>query len=214
MRRSPRIVLAPTGSKLRQRSPLVLPSAKRIRKMPDTAALPPVTRGFAFTPGSVNETERTVELVASTGVGVMRRDLDGEFTEVLSLAPGAVDLSRADGMPLLDSHRQDGLDRVLGVVRSAKVDGGQLVVTAQFSERPAADAVFKDVKAGIVRNASIGYAAEDFSDRIDSGAVTRTRTVTKWTLLEVSLVPVGADAGAKTRGQNMPEPTPTNPAAV
>ncbi|MEI9403377.1 prohead protease/major capsid protein fusion protein [Mesorhizobium argentiipisi] len=169
------------------------------------------TRALSFAPHSVDAKARTVELIASTGAGVMRRDMEGDFAEVLSLANGAVDLSRADGMPLLDSHRQDGLDRVLGVVRAVRMEGGNLIVQVQFSERPSADAIFRDVATGIIRNVSVGYGVIDFEDRLDPAGL-RVRTVTKWALHEVSLVPVGADAGAKTRSPEMTTPAAPAPA--
>lgn len=177
--------------------------------MPNNLAL----RAFDFTPSSIDEQARTVELVASTGAGVLRRDMEGEFREVLSLGSGAVDLSRADGMPLLDSHRQDALDRVLGVVRGVRLERDQLIVKVEFSARPAADAIFRDVRSGIIRNVSIGYQIDEFRDTTDSNGQ-RARIATRWTLLEVSLVPVGADVGAKTRGVPMPDITPNNPVAV
>lgn len=151
-----------------------------------------------FTPASIDEANRSVELIASTGAGVVRADFEGPFIERLDVTPTAVDLSRLDGMPLLDSHRQDGLDRVLGVVRGARFEGGNLIVKVQFSAR--AEAVWSDVKAGIIRNVSVGYAPKEWRDGLDPKGA-RVRTVTRWELQEVSLVPVGADPSAKVRSQ-------------
>ena len=58
-------------------------------------------------------------------------------------------------MPLLDSHRQDGLERVLGVVRDARIEGRTLVVSVEFSAR--AEHIWQDVLAGIISNVSVGY---------------------------------------------------------
>jgi hypothetical protein len=114
------------------------------------------TRSFAFVPSSVNDADRTVELIASSGASVKRQDfLEGQYEEVLSLEDGACDLSLVDGMPLLDSHRQDGLDKVLGVVRAARVEGGKLIVKVEISKRH--DLIWEDIKAGIIRNVSVGY---------------------------------------------------------
>jgi phage head maturation protease len=164
------------------------------------------TRALGFTPSSVNEVERSVELVASTGAGVTRYDFEGPFLEVLSMEPGACDLSRIDGMPLLDSHMQDGLDRVLGVVRAARLEGGQLIVRVQISERH--DAIWKDIKDGILRNVSVGYESREYRDTVDRTTGQRTRLITLWTLMETSLVPVAADAGAKTRNTPLTTPNP------
>lgn len=162
----------------------------------------------AFRPASINEDDRTVELVASTGAGVERHDFEGPFTERLEVSTAAVDLSGIDGMPLLDSHRQDGLDRVLGVVRAARIERGELIVQVEFSER--AEAIWRDVKAGLIRNVSVGYSPKKWTDGTASGG--RVRTVNSWTLMEVSLVPVGADPRAKTRSARMPD-TETEAAA-
>jgi len=164
---------------------------------------------MAFKPSTINDEARTVELVASTGAGVMRADYDGAFVEMLEISPQAVDLSRLDGMPLLDSHRQDGLDRVLGVVRAARFDGARLIVTVQFSTR--AEAIWSDVKAGIISNVSIGYAPVKYRDGTNAEGA-RVRTVTLWELREVSLVPVGADPTAKVRKLPMEEDEITLPA--
>lgn len=158
-----------------------------------------------FTPTTIDEAARTVELIASTGAGVVRADFEGPFVERLEVTPAAVDLSRLDGMPLLDSHRQSDLGAVLGVVRGARFEGGNLVVQVQFSAR--AEAVWQDVAAGIIRNVSVGYAPKAWRDGADPKGA-RVRTVTKWELQEVSLVPVGADPSAKVRS-NMTEQTTT-----
>ncbi len=158
-----------------------------------------------FTPATIDEANRTVELIASTGAGVVRADFEGPFVERLDVSSTAVDLSRLDGMPLLDSHRQGGLADVLGVVRGARFEAGNLIVKVQFSAR--AEAVWQDVKGGIIRNVSVGYSPKAWRDGSDPKGA-RVRTVTKWELQEVSLVPVGADPSAKVRS-NMTEQTTT-----
>lgn len=168
------------------------------------------SRAFDFTPASIDEEARTVELLASTGAAVVRHDFEGQFSEVLQITTGAIDLGRVDGMPLLDSHRQDGLDKVLGVVRGARLEGGQLIVRVQISERH--DPVWKDIKAGIIRNVSIGYLINEFKDALEPVSRERVRTITKWTLLEVSLVPVPSDASAKVRSNSVTTAQPTPPA--
>lgn len=158
-----------------------------------------------FKPASINEENRTVELIASTGAGVERMDLEGPFSERLAITTDAVDLTRAEGMPLLDTHRQDGLDKVLGVVRSIRIEGGSLIATVQISER--AEAVWKDIKAGIIRNVSIGYSQIEHRDTDENGQ--RVRTLTRWSLHEISLVAVPADTAAQIRSSNMPDGTIT-----
>jgi HK97 family phage prohead protease len=171
--------------------------------MPDNI----MTRAI-IAPRSINERERTVDVIATTGAGVTRHDLDGPFLERLEISPRALNAERMDGMPFLDSHRQDGIDRVIGVVRgfrfSPAEEGGALIVTVQISERH--EAVWRDIKAGILRNVSIGYAPIEWRDAEINGE--RVRTVTRWALHEVSLVAVGADPSAKVRSGHMPNTSP------
>lgn len=168
-------------------------------------------RAFDFVPASIDEKARTVELIASTGADVPRFDMEGQYLERLVVSPTSIDFSRLDGMPLLDSHRQDGLDRVLGVVIGHRLEGGKLYVTVRVSERHTG--IWSDLKAGIIRNVSIGYEQLSFVDDVDTETGQRVRKITKWRLLEVSLVPVGADDGAKTRSLEMTT-TQQNPASA
>lgn len=161
----------------------------------------PVTIRAGFKPASVDEETRTVELIASTGAGVRRRDMEGEFLEVLEVSERAVDLSRAEGMPLLDAHRQDGLDRVLGVVRGLRIEGGKLIAKVQISERH--EPIWRDIVAGIIGNVSIGYGPVSHRDSEENGQ--RVRTLTRWELHEISLVAVGADPTARVRSTDMPD---------
>jgi HK97 family phage prohead protease len=154
---------------------------------------------MSFAPASADDATRTVELVASTGAGVPRMDIDGPFLEVLQVSTTAVDLSRADGMPLLNSHDQSTLDSVLGVVRAVKFEAGQLIVKVEISARH--DPIWADVKGGIIRNCSIGYQPVSWTDRDTPQG--RVRTVSRWVLHEISMVPVGADPSAKTRSNPM-----------
>ncbi len=154
-----------------------------------------LTRCAALEPTSIDDAARTVDVVWSTGAGVRRRDAAGAFDELLSLDPAHVDLSRLIGAPVLDSHRQDSLEHVLGVVTAAHVDGRIGRATVKVSERR--DDVWRDVRAGIIRGVSIGYTVEQWSDSKANG--TRMRTAVRWTPKELSLVAVPADAGATTR---------------
>jgi HK97 family phage prohead protease len=62
-----------------------------------------------------------------------------------------------------------------------------------------AEAIWRDIKAGIIRNVSVGYLPLSWKDGLDAKGA-RVRTVTRWELREVSLVPVGADPAAQIRG--------------
>lgn len=162
-----------------------------------------MTRAFAVTPATVDAEARTAELVWSTGAAVSRRDWDGAFLEILSMDPGAVDLSRLHGAALLDSHQQRELRNVLGVVTSAAIRGGKGVASVTFSARPDVEPIFIDVRSGVLRNVSVGYSVEQWAEGTDPASGARTKTAIRWTPQEISLVPVPADPGATIRSTPM-----------
>ena len=184
--------------------------------MPDAIVDRPIfVRALDAQPRTLDAEQRTVEVIFSTGAGVVRRDWEGQFLEVLSLEPDAVDLSRAEGMPVLNAHKAFDLNSVLGVVRSATVDAKGARATIVFSRRPDVDPFFRDVADGILRNVSVGYSVEKWADSTDPQTGQRTRTVLRWTPLEISFVPIAADSGATVRSQKetlMPEVAVNQPA--
>lgn len=167
-------------------------------------SLPVQFREAAIQPSTLDEEERTVELVWTTGAKVKRFDLfDGLFEEELSLEDEAVRLDRLNnGAALLDSHNSRGLSNIIGVVEKAWIEGkgksraGHAKV--RFSKRADADAVFQDVKDRVIRNVSVGYAIHRAQkiERKDKVPVVRA---TDWEPMELSLVGVPADAGAQIR---------------
>lgn len=178
--------------------------------------MPPeiLTRHAALEPATVDDAARTVDVTWSTGAGVRRRDAAGLYEERLSLDPAHVDLSRLIGGPVLDGHRQESIDQVLGVVTAAHADGGRGIATVRFSER--AEPVWRDVKAGILRSVSVGYVVDRWQDARGADGL-RIRTAVRWTPKELSLVAIPADAGATVRGDDMEpnaDPTPADAAAA
>jgi len=168
--------------------------------------LPIQTRQAAFQPATLNETDRTVELVWSTGASVRRIDpWSGKtYYEELSLEPGAVDLTRLNnGAPLLDVHSRYSLSDVIGVVEKAWIDGTEGRAIVRFSAREEVAPILADVKDGILRNVSVGYSVETY--QIEEGDVPIYRAVA-WTPQELSMVPIGADAGAGTRSSAATSP--------
>src|SRR5215813_5315622 len=156
----------------------------------------------AFAPETVNATARTVELVWTTGARVQRFDFwTGEpWIEELAVTQEAVDLRRLRaGANLLESHRSWGLDGVLGVVEDAWIANGEGRARVRFSERPQAEAIFGDVKAGIIRNVSVAYQTHELEELPRTKGEPVIRRATRWEPLEVSFVAVPADAGAQVR---------------
>ena len=151
-----------------------------------------------------DEKTRTVELCWTTGAGVVRTDENGQqYLEVLSLDPSAVRLDRLNSgrAPLLNSHSQDALDSVLGVVCSAYIDPAKKEgrATVKFSRRPGVDGILDDVRDKIISSTSVGYTVHNWEDITKPGDPMPVRLINDWTPLEISLVAVPADMNSAVR---------------
>ena len=107
--------------------------------------------------------------------------------EVLSHAMDAAVLERLNaGAPLLFNHDPD---RVLGVVERAWIDGVKKrgYAKVRFSRNKAAQEVLSDVRDGILRGVSFGYAIDQMEER--DGAM----VATSWQPYEISVVSIPAD---------------------
>ena len=156
-------------------------------------------RRASLAPSTYNPETGTVEAILSTGAGVQRRDARGPFMEHLATGPDAVSL-HTERLPVLDNHKQTGCSDILGFVSNVRSEGGKIVGTLTITS-PAARAL---VESGALRGASIGYRATEVAES-EGGKV---RTAQKWTLMEVSLVPVPADSGSTLRSHSVePEAT-------
>jgi HK97 family phage major capsid protein/HK97 family phage prohead protease len=129
-----------------------------------------------------DEKARTVEASISSEYPVST--FDGK--EILVHTAEAVDLSRAP-LPLIDSHDTSRLP--VGVVEQLRLVGRKLRGLLRFGESEKAREIWEDVKAGIIKNLSIGYrylAPVEWTDN-------ENFMVTRWQPYEVSLVAVPAD---------------------
>ncbi|WP_018991296.1 prohead protease/major capsid protein fusion protein [Aromatoleum toluclasticum] len=168
-------------------------------------ALPVQQREASFQPATLNEEARTVELVWSTGAKVRRYDWweDRYYDEELSLDVAHVRMERLNaGAPLLKDHRAS-LDNIIGVVVRAWIENGEGRALVRFSERADVAAIIADVKAGILRNISVGYAVRKYEIVKEEGAVDIYRAV-DWEPQELSFVAIPADADAQVRSAPQP----------
>jgi HK97 family phage prohead protease len=149
-------------------------------------------RFAGFAGNSYDADTHSVEAVLSAGSGVRRYF----FTEELEVSSSAVDLSRATAglVPLLDSHDQSQADAVIGTVSNVRVANGQLLGTLTFGQTDRARQVEGMVARGELRGVSIGYAVQTWEIQNANQDEQETWRATRWQLLEVSLVPVPADA--------------------
>ena len=119
-----------------------------------------IARKATFLPDTINEENRTIDVVWTTGSRVQRSFWGETFHEELSLKRGDVRLERLNaGAPVLNNHGTHefggvrDLKDVIGVVESAKIikneereQGKEGISTLRFSEREDVEGIWKDVK--------------------------------------------------------------------
>ncbi len=169
-----------------------------------TRTIGPLEMRADIAPDSLNEEARTVDLTWSTGAQVERFSWKRweTYLEELSMDPAHVRMGRLEsGAPLLDAHNSWDNSSVIGVVESASLTKTEGRATVRFAKDEASDLIFQKVKDRILRNVSVGYRVhrtELIEDDSDSMPVYRA---TDWEPFEISMVPMGADAGAGVRSQ-------------
>lgn len=156
-------------------------------------------RQFTFAPNSYDADERTFEAVISTGAAVRRRDARGAYREELDLS--AVETDALVGTPLLDSHRQDGSQFIVGSLIAARREAGAIVATFRLSSADDVASVRTKIAEGDLKAVSIGYSAETRTESTTLGE----RVVTiRPRIHEVSVVGIPADPLAVIRNKELP----------
>ncbi|BAI72847.1 peptidase U35 [Azospirillum sp. B510] len=155
-------------------------------------------RAAAFVPGTLNRDARTVEVTAISGPAPVTRTgraPDGTMRRwIEQLDATAVDWGAFAGAPVLKDHNPT-TDSTVGVIESARLEGKAASAVVRFSEKPAAQELLSDIEAGIIRGVSLGYRVSKFSREGD------VFTAVQWKPLELSFVPLPADAGATVRSE-------------
>lgn len=140
----------------------------------------------------------TIKLVWSTGFKGLRNAWDGKFYEELDMSDQAVDLSRLNkSAPVLAQHDAT-VASTIGVVERAWLDNGLGYATVRLSKRAEVQGIVQDVIDGILRNVSVGYTVQEFTDVSKRGDEIKTLKATKWLPQELSIVSIGFDPNAQT----------------
>lgn len=161
-----------------------------------------LTRRLAsLAPGTLDRAAGTVEAVLSTGAPVQRTG----FVERLAVTPDAVEV--AAHVPVLDAHRQGSIADVLGRVADVRFEPGRVVATLRITSPAALDAI----ERGDITGVSIGYRVATWAEVRGPANGERTKTATRWRLVEASLVPLPADPGATVRSDMQTETTTIEP---
>lgn len=154
--------------------------------------------------GAVNDDKRTVDLIFATAkADVLRWDWETgkRFFERLSLDPKHVRMQRlqSGAAPLLDSHSAYSIAHQIGVVDSADLEAKRAIASVRFSKRADVEPFYQDVRDKIIRNVSVGYRVFRFEDLAENREGLPVRMAVDWEPYEISMVPMGADSGARTR---------------
>ena len=166
---------------------------------------PIFTRATSTRPNSFDPETRTVSAVVATPKPVKRRDARGPFLEVLTA--DKLDLSAAEGLPVLDSHRTESVRDTLGRVRSIAQEGDCVVAVLEITSAEDAAPVVQRIADGTVSGVSIGYRVAGWTEK--STPEGRVKTPTRWQITEVTLTSNPADPNARIRStekESMMEP--------
>jgi hypothetical protein len=132
------------------------------------------------------------------------------FYERLSLDPKHVNMERlaSGAAPLLDTHSAWSLANQIGVVDAATINGKRGEATVRFSRRADVEPFYQDVLDKIIRNNSVGYRVYRFEDTGEARRGYPVLLATEWEPFEISMVPMGADVGARTRSSKEVDTNP------
>jgi hypothetical protein len=171
--------------------------------------MPLMLREAQIVPASFNADGNTVDCVWTTGIRRPMYDwtTDQVVDEELVVSADAVDMTRfaAGAVQVLDDHDTwTGVGAILGVATRGAIEGSKGTATLALSTDPAKAGIVGDIKAGIIRTMSFGYAVQKYEvtpaqGRTDGGTRPLYRAV-KWQPYELSFVSVPADPMAGTRG--------------
>ena len=142
----------------------------------------------------IDEDKRLIQVSFSSEREVKRVPFFGKpWIEVLGHNAGEVDLSRLnDGATVHYNHSRTRQDRI-GVVESAKIEGGRGHAVLRLSQRDDVSAdIWPDVRDNLLRNISVGYAIRK-RELVKSTDDLDTYRVTEWEPMEISLVDIPAD---------------------
>jgi hypothetical protein len=158
---------------------------------------------------TADTTAFSIEAVLSTEQPVRMWDWDKwESIDEILLASGR---TLAESVPLLDSHRTETINRVLGHVENVRTEGSDTVGVMLFDgSDPDAVKAFNKYRGNHASDVSVGYVVSAFMEvkpgetvtvegRTFTAGARRLRIATAWVLNELSCVAKGADSKAKVR---------------
>jgi hypothetical protein len=142
--------------------------------------------------------ERRRDVLFYSGAKVPRMDWwTGEEYD-LSFAMDGADLKKLKDGPVLNGHADFQVQDVLGVVENPRRSERGYEASLRFSDRDEVAGVWKDIEDGILRSVSMGVNIKKIELKEDDKKNKRKHYMaTEWEPFEISVVPRGADPGAK-----------------
>lgn len=173
--------------------------------------MPQQVREASVVPQTWRDEDQSVEVVWTTGARRRAYDwwTDTAYDEELEVTPEAIDATRfnAGVVQVVDSHRTDGVGRILGRALDLRIEGGEARSRLILSTDPAKAGIVADIRSGVIRAMSVGYSVERYevtpaSQRADGAKIPLYRAV-RWAPMELTFCAVGADPQAGTRAAQM-----------
>lgn len=178
-----------------------MPNALKRRK-PETSPL--LYRQIAVRAEDAGD-DATLRMTLATENPVQVYDYDtgAVIGEILAMGGAQWDTKKGQ-VPLLDTHNKYEIGAVLGSIRDLSIEGDKLRGVAHFAANEAGRNAYELVKSGHVTDVSVSARIEkavtlregqsvDVKGKTYQGPA---RVVTKWRVLEGSVVPIGADSRA------------------
>lgn len=168
--------------------------------------LPPFGRDVEVRASSYREDDNSIEVIWTTGAPVRRYSWrDGVYyDEVLDVTSKSVRLDRLNrGAPFLDTHDNWSLGSVIGAVvpGSAEIRGGKGYARVSLSVAPEHAGIVANIRAGVINNISVGYNIHKVEKTVREEGQPEEWRVTDWEPMELSAVPIPADAGSQIRSE-------------
>lgn len=157
---------------------------------------------------TLNVDARTMQVVAATETPARVMDwASGNFIDEVLLASG---FKSAKQVPLLDSHNRSSIQAVIGSATGFTATNGSVVADVRFAETEDGERAMRLYEQGHLTDVSVGYTLDDVVE-IEDGKkksiggrefVGPVRVVKRWSIKELSAVPIGADPQAKARAED------------
>ncbi|WP_323775945.1 prohead protease/major capsid protein fusion protein [Leisingera sp.] len=175
----------------------------------DTVELPLIGREATVVAESIDNEERTIEVVWTTGATVQRYRWEGwdvvEYDEELEVSERALRLDRLNGgAPFLDSHRSWDSRNTLGAVvpDSVRIKGGKGTAKIRLTAAEDAKPIIDRILERTINKVSVGYRVHQYDIRAaeKKGERDLYRAI-DWEPYEISAVAMPADPGANIRSE-------------